>query len=409
MSPVAAGSGPYNATSPYWLDGAAPLAPELEGSVTADVVVVGAGVCGASVAWALAQAGVQVAWVEARGVSEGASGRNAGFVLQGTCERYSRAVGLMGRERARAVHQASRDNHLAMATVIEELGLECGYMRRGSLQLAGSEQEEGELLESAAMLREDGFSAEVRAGEGLDELYQQAGFRVGVHIADDGELDPARFVRGVAQAAVGRGVRLFERSPVLEIAAPSPGEAYVRTARGEVRAQLVLVCTNAYAGEIIPWYADKVDPVRGQMLATAPAPPMFSSPVYADHGYDYWRQDEAGRVVLGGWRNLDVAGEKGTAEVLHAGIQERMGAFLERFPGMRGVPITHRWSGTMGFSRDGLPIVGAVPGLPGALGAVGFTGHGFGFAWVCGQALVELSLQGTSEIADRFSSRRFVG
>lgn len=63
----------------------------------------------------------------------------------------------------------------------------------------------------------------------------------------------------------------------------------------------------------------------------------------------------------------------------------------------------------MGFSRDGLPIVGAVPGLPGALGAVGFTGHGFGFAWVCGRALVELAMDGQSEIADRFSARRFVG
>ena len=400
---------PFTVTSPYWLEGAVPLGPELEGVVSADVVVVGAGVCGASAVWALKEAGVDVAWVEARGVSEGASGRNAGFVLQGTAERYSRAIGVMGRERARAVHQVSRYNHRAMAETIQELGLQCGYMQRGSLQLAGCEAEEADLLESAALLREDGFCAEVHQDERLDSVYREAGFRVGVHITDDGELDPARFVRGVAAAATSRGVRLFERSPVLEIAAPTPGEARVRTAKGEIHAQIVLVCTNAYAGELIPWYADKVDPVRGQMLATAPAPPIFSSPVYADHGFDYWRQDEHGRVVLGGWRNLDVAGEKGTAEVLHDGIQERMGAFLERFPAMRGVPVTHRWSGTMGFSRDGLPIVGPVPGLPGALGAVGFTGHGFGFAWVCGRALVDLALQGTSELADRFSSRRFVG
>lgn len=395
------------ATPPYWLDGARPLAGELEGHHEAEIVVVGAGVCGASAAWALAEAGVRTAWVEARGVSQGASGRNAGFVLQGTAERYSRAVAVMGRERARAVHQASRDNHRAMAEVREALGIDCGYQRRGSLQLAGSEGEEAELLESAALLREDGFSAEVREGAALDAVYREAGFRVGVHIADDGELDPARFVRGVATQAVERGVALFERSPVTAIEAPAPGEAVVRTAQGEVRAQLVLVCTNAYVGEIVPWFADKVDPVRGQMLATAAAPPLFGCPVYADHGFDYWRQDEAGRVVLGGWRNLDVEGEKGTAEVLHAGIQARMEAFLQRFPGMRGVPVTHRWAGTMGFSRDGLPIVGAVPGMPGALAAVGFTGHGFGFAWLCGRALVELVTEGTSPVADTFSVRRF--
>lgn len=394
-------------TPPYWLDGASPIAGPLEGRVEADVVVVGAGVCGASAAWALNEAGVRTAWVEARGVSSGASGRNAGFVLQGTAERYSRAVAITGRERARMVHETSRENHAAMAAVIRELGIDCGYMQRGSLQLACSEAEEAELLESAELLREDGFCSEVRTGDALEAVYREAGFRTGVHIADDGELDPARFVRGVARAAVSRGVRLFENSPVVSLEAPSPGDVRLRTAHGEVHAQLVLLCTNAWAGELAPWLADKVDPVRGQMLATAPVPPLFACPVYADHGFDYWRQDEFGRIVLGGWRNLDPESEKGTAEVLHPGIQSRMDEFLARFPALRGVPITHRWAGTMGFSRDSMPIVGAVPGLPGALAAVGFTGHGFGFAWLCGAALAELVQEGTSDVADRFRSRRF--
>lgn len=83
-----------------------------------------------------------------------------------------------------------------------------------------------------------------------------------------------------------------------------------------------------------------------------------------------------------------------------------MTEFLERFEGMRGVPITHRWSGTMGFSRDGLPIVGTLPGKPGALVAAGFTGHGFGFAFEAGHALAELVTEGRSEFAETFTSRR---
>jgi glycine/D-amino acid oxidase-like deaminating enzyme len=84
-----------------------------------------------------------------------------------------------------------------------------------------------------------------------------------------------------------------------------------------------------------------------------------------------------------------------------------MTAFLHRFAPLRDVPITHRWSGTMGFSRDSLPLVGPAPGAPGALVAAGFTGHGFGFAWVCGRALASLVLEGRSDIADLFPSRRF--
>lgn len=394
---------------PYWLDGLGRLAPPLEGEVEAEVLVIGAGLCGAAAALALGRAGIDTVWLEGSGVSSGASGRNAGFLLQGTAERYSRAVALMGRERARAVHAASIENHRRMADTVQGLGIPCGYRRRGSLQLAGSVEEEGELLESAALLQADGFAATVLEGDALSATYRDAGFMVGVHLPHDGELQPARFVRGVAEAATGTGVRLHEDSRVLELDAAEAGRVWARTGGGAVRAAIALVCTNAVAGELLPFFADKVDPVRGQMLATAPAPPLFECPVYADHGFDYWRQDEHGRIALGGWRNLDPEGERGTEEALHPGIQARMTGFLHRFPALREVPVTHRWSGTMGFSRDGLPIVGAVPGRPGALAAVGFTGHGFGFAYLCGEALAELALTGRSGVSDLFTPRRFQG
>ena len=393
--------------TPDWLEGAGELAPPLAGDVEADVVVIGAGLCGASAALALSRAGISTVWLEGRGVSQGASGRNAGFLLQGTCERYSRAVAIMGRSRAREVHAASLANHAAMAEAVAELGLACAYQKRGSLQLASSEDEERELVESAELLREDGFAADLREGEAIGPTLREAGFRVGVHLPEDGELQPARFVRGVAEIARVGGVRLFEQSPVTRLDAPATGDVVAHTATGTVRASVALVCTNAAAGQLLPWFADKVDPVRGQMLATASAPPLFDCPIYADHGYDYWRQDELGRIALGGWRNLDPGSERGFEETLHPGIQERMTAFLHRFPALRSVEITHRWSGTMGFSRDGLPIVGAVPGTPGALAAAGFTGHGFGFAWLAGRALAEMLVEGRSGFAEMFTPRRF--
>ncbi len=395
-------------TGSYWLEGRQPRSPSLKGDHQADVVLIGAGVAGASAALALADSGVSTVWLEAGTVSIGASGRNAGFVLQGTCERYSRAAAIMGHERARAVHTLSRQNHQAMVEAIDRFGIDCGYQRRGSLQLAESPSEERDLTESAALLNADGFVAQELSGDQLPAWCAEAGFRHGVFLPDDGELDPAAFVSGVADAAVAGGVRLFERSPVLEVSAPEAGDAYVRTPDGSVRASLVLACTNAWAGELFPWFRDLVSPVRGQMLATAAVPPLFHCPVYADHGFDYWRQDRHGVIVLGGWRNLDPHAEVGIEDRLHPEIQDSMTAFIHRFSALRGVEITHRWAGTMGFSRDGQPIVGSVPGSPGALAAVGFTGHGFGFAWLCGRALVELANHGQSEVATLFSSRRLI-
>ena len=393
-------------TTPLWLDPPRPARPPLATDLRCDVVVIGAGLCGSAAAAELAGRGLDVVLLEAGQVSGQASGRNAGFLLQGTAERYDRAVGLLGAERARRIHAWSLENHDRIAAFIQAEGLSCDYRRCGSLQLAGSPREEEELIRSAELLVADGFQASLCMGEDLPEVYRKAGFKVGVILPRDGELHPARLVQGIADVAVTRGCRLFEHSPVTALDANTPGAVQAATAGGTVQADLALVCVNARAGHLLPFFADKVDPVRGQMLATAAAPPLFGCPVYADHGFDYWRQDHQGRVILGGWRNLDPQAEVGLEDVLHAGIQDRMTAFLHRFEALRDVPVTHRWSGTMGFSRDGLPLVGAVPGAPGALAAVGFTGHGFGFAFLAGQALADVAAEGRHPFATELSPRR---
>ena len=390
-----------------WLDPVPAPRPALSGDVACDVVVIGAGVTGAAAARHLARAGVEVVWLESSRVAMRATGRNAGFILQGTAERYDRARTMMGADRARRVHAWSLDNHDRMAAVIADEGIACHYRRGGSLQLAGSAQEEAELVESARLLRADGFEAELLTGDAVPAVHRAAGFGVGVRLPRDGELDPAAFVRGAADAATRAGARLFEDSPVIALHADAPGDVRAVTPGGVVSAQVALVCTNARAGQLLPWFADKVDPVRGQMLATAPAPPLFDQPIYADHGYDYWRQDHLGRVVLGGWRNLDPDAEVGHEETLNEGIQARMTAFLRRYPGMADVPVTHRWAGIMGFSRDGLPLVGPAPSAPGAVVAAGFTGHGFGFAWLSGEAAATVVLDGSHPLVDDLGPRRF--
>ena len=391
---------------PYWLDPLpAPTAP-LAGDAACDVVVVGAGLCGTSAALHLAQAGVDVRLVEARQVAMSATGRNAGFLLQGTCERYDRAVELMGRDRARRIHAWTLDNHDRIAAAVAEHAIDCAYRRSGSLQLGGSDLEDQELRTSAALLTQDGFEAVLLEGDAVPEVFRRAGRDVAVRMTADGELDPARFVRGVAGAAQKAGATLHEGTPVTAIDASEPGDVRVQTANGALSASLVVVATNARAADLLPWFEGRVDPVRGQMLATAPLPRLFDQPVYANHGYDYWRQDEHDRVVLGGWRNLDADAEVGHAEVLNAGIQDKMRAFLEQFPWGQPLEITHRWSGIMGFSKDGLPLVGPAPGTPGAVVGTGFTGHGFGFAYLAGAALAELVLEGTHPFCDDLDPRR---
>ena len=252
------------------------------------------------------------------------------------------------------------------------------------------QKKKSELTESQQLLSQDGFRAELI--EDLPSHYRKANFNVGVLLPDDGEIQPAQYVRQCVRRFQERGLRVFENSPVLEINDGSEGVECV-CANGSISAQVAIVCTNAQIANLCPILKNKVDPVRGQMLSTSPVPPIFERPIYADHGYDYWRQCPDGRIVLGGWRNLDPDTEVGCDEVLHPDIQGNMEAFLRRFEALQNITIENRWSGIMSFSYDGLPLMGALPSYTSTLVAVGFTGHGFGFAQLVGEEVAKIAIE----------------
>ncbi len=352
-----------------WLSGEPePRRAPLEADSSADVVVVGGGVTGVATALALAEAGASVVLLEARRIAEGASGRNAGFVLAGVAENFAAACLRYGEERAWRVWEVTRRNRILLRRAVERHGIACDLRWSGSLQLAGDEMEWPEIRRSADDLRSRGVA--VTTDEAL---------RVACH-AEDGELDPVRLVRGLARAAAAAGVLIHEDIEVLSVDA-----ATARTARGSVRAASVIVATNAHASRLLPL---RVRPVRGQMLATAPVSRRhFERPTYAHRGYRYWRQTQEGRILVGGWRDVAMAVEVGMAEDTTPTVQSALESFLLQ----QGIeaPVTHRWAGIMGFSHDGLPYVGR--DRSGAFVAAGFTGHGMGFAFAAAEIVAALA------------------
>ena len=137
---------------PLWLDTEHRANQQLSSHISCDVVIIGAGLCGVSAAKRLVDLGVDVVILEAREISSSASGRNAGFLLQGVAERYDRACAIMGRDRAKLIHGWSVENHRMISQAVSDLNLDCAYKQKGSLQLAGNEQEESDLIRSAELL-----------------------------------------------------------------------------------------------------------------------------------------------------------------------------------------------------------------------------------------------------------------
>jgi glycine/D-amino acid oxidase-like deaminating enzyme len=185
------------------------------------------------------------------------------------------------------------------------------------------------------------------------------------------------------------------------------GVRLVLAGGGAVEAGRVLVAANAYLPALVPELGAVVRPVRAQMLATAPVAPVLPVPVYSHDGFYYARQTADGRVLLGGARHLHEAGEVGHEDATTPALQADLEAYLRaHVPGAAGAPVERRWSGTMGFSPDGLPVLGDVPGVPGAVYAAGFTGHGMGYGLRFGRLAARRLLGEPDDAADLFDAAR---
>ncbi len=351
-----------------WLDDQpAASRPALDGDVSADVAMVGGGVVGVALAYALARSGASVALLKARHLAAAASGRNAGFLLAGVAENFVAAARRYGEPNAEGVWRFTQRSQELLREVVARHAIACDLEWNGSLQIAGDDEEWTEMLASAVALVRRGFRATV--DEGSRSVWFQ----------DDGAVDPVKLVRGLAAAAEGLGARIFEST---EVSGVSRGA--VRATRGSVTARAVVVCANAYAPHLVDL---RVRPVRGQMLATAPLDErILTRPVYAHRGFRYWRQTPDRRVVVGGWRDLAMDEEVGEEERLNERVQAALDAFLRE----AGIvtPVTHRWAGIMGFSHDGLPYIGRLTN--GVFVSAGFTGHGLGFSLAAGELVASL-------------------
>lgn len=362
-----------------------------------DFLVVGAGISGVSAAYWLAERGEEVAVVDAGGIASGASGKSAGMLLLGTADPYSRVVDLFGRERAAQVWSFTRENRALMVERVLGDGAhdaELRLVRTGTVSAAVTEHERNELERSGDMLREDGFPHEQLDRGAMEAAFGSAVFFGGLRDPAGMTIDPVRLTQRVAALAEAKGAKIYEHHAAFQIDEDDDG-VLVRTTRATFRAQMVLLCTNAYSPLLHTHFSARVYPTRGQMLAYEPLPTITPWGVYADFGYEYFWQLPTGELVAGGWRQEHVDAEKGYSDEITAAIQEGIGSFMLRvFPQLAGQRITHRWSGVMGFSGDGFPFIGEVPGKPRIKYLAGHTGHGLGFAFLSARALVGLAIDG---------------
>lgn len=387
----------------HWLQGheAVAVAGEEPLPARAEVVVIGGGYVGGATAYWLARRGVAALLLERRGVSTGATGRNAGFIAPGLGMSFADAMTRYGREGAvQRLAFTRRGRELALA-LIRDLAIDCDLEAPGGLTIAASPEEWQALQASGRALQREGFDFPLLERAELQRHVDAplpARFLGALFNPETLLVNPAKLNNGVVRGALALGARLALGVEANGLEAQDGG-VVVHTNRGAVTADYAVLATNAWTPLIATALAGRIVPVRGQIFATEPAPRIFRRAMSTNWGYEYWSQRQDGRIVLGGARWAAADRDEGYyAEELNPTIQDALARFLsESFPALAGVRIERRWSGIMGFSRDGYPCIGRLPGAARLLVAAGFTGHGGPYFAVAGKSIAELIVDGRSE------------
>ena len=373
-------------TTPFWLDAPYEPRPALDRDVEVEACVIGGGVGGLSCARRLAQHGIETVLLEAGTVAGGASGRNGGFLIAGIALFHNDARERLGVERARSMYAATLEAQREVVALAGELGAGDALRQVGLLRLAVSEEEAEHVRDHASALSEDGFPGETIERDDLPPALQRTGL-VGCLTDHDCALHPARWYRLLATAAEQAGARIYERTRV-HGPIPAPAEGEISTDGGNVTAKHVVVAADGALPALVPQYAGRVRSRRLHMVATQPLPQAIETMVYARWGLEYLQQRLDGRILVGGFSDVDADDSYTDSDAGSPLIWDRVETYLREDLGVEPA-VSHRWAGVVGYSDDSLPYVGEVPGRDGLYVSGGYSGVGNVPGFMCGRDIAD--------------------
>ncbi|KFY41718.1 hypothetical protein V494_02824 [Pseudogymnoascus sp. VKM F-4513 (FW-928)] len=433
------------ATSSFWLSPLHPAfsTPPAPPPLAAEVVIIGSGITGTSVARHLIRShrsslsrqdreNSPIVVLDARDACSGATGRNGGHVNEVGWEEYGDLVTRYGREEAKKITRFRLAHVDELMRVVSEEGLEkdCGMRVVESMCVFFGDKGWQRGKEAMGEFKDD-FGDEVEAWKVVEKREEMQAMGLpeayGIIKGKAGAMWPYRFVTGML-ANLKRddeGFHVCSHTPATNISVSEDGMFVVSTPRGDIRAKHIVHASNAHVGHLVPGFRGRVYPLRGQMSAQVP-PKGFphqggerSWSFEYDVGFDYLtqlpkmeaREDEGssgGEMMFGG--GFVQAGFSGLVEMgvgSDAELNEDVAVHLRqglgkafRDIGEDSFKVKSMWTGNMGFSVDMLPWVGKLPGsLTGRASgqgaewvSVGYSGEGMVNAWLCGKALAMMIL-----------------
>jgi glycine/D-amino acid oxidase-like deaminating enzyme/nitrite reductase/ring-hydroxylating ferredoxin subunit len=363
------------ATKPYWTDTASlPRFPELTQDLTVDVVVIGAGITGITAAYLIKSAGLRVALLERGRAAMVDTGHTTAHLTYVTDVRLSALAKAFGRDQARAVWDAGRLAIEQIETNIDAEEISCefrsvpGYLHE-PLNGGSDEAERAALRDEAEFARELGFDAAYVASVPFVNC-------AGIRFDAQALFHPRKYLSGLLDALPGEGSHVFEQTTVDDI---EDAPLRVKSGSHSIRCDYVVVAThtplmgktNVVSASLLQTklalytsYAIGAKVASGTVPEGAyweTADPYHYLRVDRHRGFDY--------VIFGGEDHK--TGQVDDTAACFEALEETLEGVIPEFE------VTHRWSGQVIETNDGLPYIGETS--PRQFAATGFSGNGMTF------------------------------
>lgn len=381
-----------------WFDTATSLepSPPLDGDADCDVVVIGAGFTGLRAALQLGEAGSRVVVLDAGDVGWGASGRNGGQVNPmlpfNTPDKLLKLVGPTYFERLTETSLNSAD---ALFDLIRRYDIDCQARQNGWLRVDHCAQARKVSTSNTEIWNRHGANMQLVEGDEVARLSGSNVYQSGVVAPKGGAVQPLSLARGLARAALARGVSIHGQTPVTGLRECGKGWM-VNTATGSISTEWVVFATNGYTDGLCSGLAQSIMPLVGIQIASDPlSPQQIDSILPQGHTISdtrrvimYSRREPDDRLVFGSVGKLGANGQ-------FRGFEWLLRDARRVFPQLGEVNWRFRWGGKIAITGDRLPHFHEP--RKGLIAGLGYNGRGVAMSHVMGLTLAQRVLGAAAE------------
>jgi sarcosine oxidase subunit beta len=367
----------------------------------ADVVIIGGGINGCSLAYKLAKKGLEAVVIEKKYLSSGATGACGAGIRQQWSTRENASL---------AIRSVKMFEQLS-----DELGSDIEFRQGGYLIIVHDEKEMRQTEKNVALQRSLGLKVDILKHEEIPDIVPildvQGMKAIGATFCPtDGHANPFKTTFAYADAARNLGAEINTHTTVINLKTVKKTIYSVITDKGSIQTDIVVNAAGVDSKSIADMVNIKLPltPFRKEIMATERLQPLFEAMVISFKDGIYFSQQKEGQIVGG----IPIPEEKGGYKTMPTfAFLQHMSQTITRYaPALKHVNLLRHWTSFYDVTPDARPILGEVKEMKGFIQCNGFSGHGFMISPMVSQLLADLIVEGkTADVLQNLNINRFKG